>query len=373
MGAKSLQQHPKLSPKDQFPPRVGTRANPSHVAPIPLPEPPPRKMPGTVAVANDSARISEFEAPSSHDSRHLLGRSAHVEAHRLVESDHEPPEFTACPVACLVPPLAQIAAVPPCVAWLDGEEQLRPSDVEMDRLTCGQGHGVLTDRFGESEPIELVEQRAFEVALGRPFALHGALQPALHGCHAVLAAAAMRFEVGRSILRRDEPQVPRILGGSLEPELVERCRQSEQRPQRGGHDHPVRAATAVDVEIEPSTAVDFDPARELLATASRHSHVDRLFGHLAQAVESGSGPSAQKAVPLESEMHRHATLLEALGGGCEADDLRHDLDEQAPPAGSSDRRSTEAELFDGLVDTEQAVLSAGEVEEFGCDHNRTSG
>ena len=140
----------------------------------------------------------------------------HVVSHGLVEADDQPPELGAGAIASLVAPLTQIAAVEPGRSRLDRQADRRPGDVEMDRLARRERQRVLANGSLEPDPFELLEQGSFEVALCGAFLAVAAIQPPLDLGHTVLAPTSMPFEVVGGVGRGDQPEMPRIFGGSLE-------------------------------------------------------------------------------------------------------------------------------------------------------------
>ncbi len=57
--------------------------------------------------------------------------------------------------------------MPPGRAGFDGEPDVGPGDVEVDRLAVAQHQRMLPVRRGQADVVERLEQTSLEVALGR--------------------------------------------------------------------------------------------------------------------------------------------------------------------------------------------------------------
>jgi hypothetical protein len=59
-------------------------------------------MPGIVRSAFDIRHRSEIATAPVEDEPHLPGGAGRIEAHRLIETDDEPPDFVARSIASLI-------------------------------------------------------------------------------------------------------------------------------------------------------------------------------------------------------------------------------------------------------------------------------
>ena len=131
----------------------------------------------------------------------------------------------------------------------------------MNRLTRGDVERMLSDRRWEPAAFECFEQHSLEIALGRldcvrwPRSSHRSsfATPSFprHRC-------SSRYD--QAVGRRDEPEVPGILGGAVEPVLVAHGSEPPQHPHRRGDDEPVGSHDPVGVAVPPAP-VHVDPAR----------------------------------------------------------------------------------------------------------------
>ena len=85
----------------------------------------------------------------------------------FVEAQHEPADRAARPIAGLIAPLGEIAAVPPRVSGLDGQPDRRPRDVEVDGLARREPQRVLALGIRQPSGVDQAEQIELEAALRR--------------------------------------------------------------------------------------------------------------------------------------------------------------------------------------------------------------
>ena len=218
----------------------------------------------------------------------------------LVVAHDEPADGAARPVAGLVAALAEVAAVPPRVAGLDGEAD-RPA------TRCRGGSSRRTAaRAGAVAPASGSPARSIDVDAGpararsAPAAIaHGRLlQPVVHPLHtrpARSGGSASRYSHG--VVGRDEPLVPHVLRRPLEAVLVELAGEPEQHAQRRGDSDPVRRRTST----SRSSSIQLvrtsrHPRRQRRAVRRSHDRdLDRRrVGIAAQPVQRAGGRPADE-------------------------------------------------------------------------------
>jgi hypothetical protein len=191
-----------------------------------------RKMHSAARSARRSRHFSEVGGASGVNSGDLPGRIVKIISHGFVEANDHPAHFGACSVTVLIPALGEVTAVEPRRPRFDGETDVGPRDVQVDRLTGWQDEPMLTNRAANADHFELVDEVALEVALGGPSLTIGTFQPGFDLRNPVLAATPVLLQILSSSRWRDEPQVPCVLRGSFESVLVERSSQAEQGAHR---------------------------------------------------------------------------------------------------------------------------------------------
>ena len=227
------------------------------------------------------------------DAPHLAGGADNVAPHRFVESDDEPAEFAAASVTVLIEPLPKIAAVPPRMTGFDGESNVGPGDVEVDRLAVLESERILAHWRGKPDTVELRQEVLLQSRLGRSGGSLASLQPAFHRRHAVLPSAPVAFEVVRGSGGIDEAEMPGVLSGALESELIERGRHPEQHAKRRCHAQLIGAHHDVRLVV-PTRTVGFDPFRESDLQGRRPRVVHGQAWHPPEAGESAGGPRADE-------------------------------------------------------------------------------
>lgn len=129
----------------------------------------------------------------------LAGGSTDVVPKRFVEPEHVPPELATRSIAILIAALAFVSAVPPARAWLDGEPDGGPRNVEVDLLAGAEDEWMLADRRRKPGVVECLDQVALQSGLSGTALPESVLEPALDPPDTVLAATSMAFEVLRHL------------------------------------------------------------------------------------------------------------------------------------------------------------------------------
>jgi hypothetical protein len=194
--------------------------------------------------------------------------------------------------------------MPPGVAGLDGEPVLGPGEVEMNELAGCQRQRELTTRLGQSDATDRTEDVQVEPALARSPSLRRLLQPAIEAGDPSPPATAVRRQELRRLLRTDEVEVPGVLGGALEAEVVEQVRQGEEHSHRTKQPEPV-VIRHVHGLIEPRAAGLAHPSGECCARPAGDGDVDQRCWHPAEAEEVRGGRRTEHTVGRGVELHCH--------------------------------------------------------------------
>ena len=189
--------------------------------------------------------------------------------HRFVEADDQPSDLAAGTIAGMIAALARVAAVPPRCARLHAEANFRPCNVDVDGLAGPQSDRVLAHGNRETGFVDRSQDVVLESALGGPALSERPFEPSLHRRDAVLASAAMTFEVVGRSRRGYQAEMPRILGRTFEPKLVEVGGEPEEHAQRGRDKQAVVESSSVQVGVEPPAPPGVDPRRGSGTTSSR--------------------------------------------------------------------------------------------------------
>ncbi len=184
------------------------------------------------------------------DTCYLASRCHGIVAERLVEPHDVPPLLAAGSIASLVLLLAERSAVPSRVTRLDGEPNLWPSDVEMDRLAGRQVYRMLTHRCRKANPRETLDHELLEAALGGPRLAGNPIEPLLEDRDTILAPTTVSLEIVGCVVRIDQPEIPGVLGGTRKALWMQRRCKPEKCPQRCGDDEAIGVALSICI-VEP--------------------------------------------------------------------------------------------------------------------------
>ncbi len=183
------------------------------------------------------------------------------------------------------------------------------------------------------------------------------LQPAFHRRHTILAAAAVCIQVGLRFGRRDQSEVPGILGGALEPKLVEGRRESEQHTEWGREPKPVRSHVDVTSGVVPPSSVEIDERWNGGPERVRNGQLDSRRRHLSKSIEVSGCPGAEESVVAGTEESRHAASHEREFVGGQLKDPRRKFDENTASSGSAHRRGRPPVIVDQLLPRHHPVLA----------------
>jgi hypothetical protein len=84
--------------------------------------------------------------------------------------------------------------MPPRMPRLDGEEDVRPGEVEMDDLARGQLQWMLSLRFRKTGATDRAEDIELEPALARRLAVRSLVQPPLEAADPATSLTAVGLE-----------------------------------------------------------------------------------------------------------------------------------------------------------------------------------
>ncbi len=250
--------------------QVVTAASQAIAPALPSPRPDPRhptsrKMRTDARSARRSRHFSEVGGASGVNSGDLPGRIVKIVSHGFVEANDHPAHFGACSVTVLVPALGEVTAVEPRRPRFDGETDVGPRDVQVDRLTGWQHERMLTNRPAHADHFEVAD----DVARGcsgraepdhRPFSQRSILDP-------VLATAPMRSVLAAS--GGVTAQVPRSSAARSNGGWLNAA-PAEQRAHRHATSSPRRACPRdTDERERPSSRVSWSTPTTPCCRANR--------------------------------------------------------------------------------------------------------
>ena len=214
-------------------------------------------------------------------------------------------------------------------------------------------------RTGPGTPavIAAVGDLDLQPALRRAGPVGDRVQPAAHAVDAKTPVSGNTLQVLGSLDRGHELQVPGILGGPLELDIVEPTGESEQHPRRRRDPQPVLTFDDL-CAVDPRAARRSQPIWQRTAPSSTDDHVDRPLRHAAQPVATAGGRSVEEAVDATEQLGGHRSLAKCRWEVGQLDDPRQHDGEHAALLRSADRSLRNAQ-FDELAHRGHAEL-AGE-------------
>ena len=172
---------------------------------------------------------------------------------------------------------------------------------------------MLADRLREADGSKRFDQVELESTLGGSALIESDIEPAVHARRAVLAPASVPSEVLLGRRRRDQAEVPTVLGGPAKPAVIE--------PRGEVVEHPVRLGGCVDASEHRAVTIGVVPTAPANAGPRRQSHPvtlgdrreDLAVRHLSQAVQSTGRRAREKAELSEVERDGGAPRQECVG------------------------------------------------------------